>query len=324
MTSLTNDRVSSPPEKLPDPSPGSRRVRNPRAPYVFMLPAVVLYVFSIAVPIGYTAFLSLRTVKVQGLGLGPGSRTEVWAGLSNYGGTLSDADFLSSVLRVLGYGLVVIPVMLGLALLFALLLDSVRVRARRFARLVIFMPYAVPAVISSLLWGFLYLPAVSPFTYAADQVGVTLPQPMAPGLVLFAIANIAVWGGVGFNMIVLYTALRSIPSELYEAARIDGCNELQIAWRIKIPVILPSLIMTSVFGMITTLQVFAEPTVLRPLTNNISTSWSPLMMIYRDAFTRNDIYSASATSVVLAVATFLLSFGFLRLVQNRAFAQENR
>jgi multiple sugar transport system permease protein len=259
---------------------------------------------------------------VQGLGLGPSARSEVWGGLTNYKDTLTDSDFLHSVLRVLGYGLVVIPVMLGLALLFALLLDSVRVRARRFARVVIFLPYAVPAVISSLLWGFLYLPSVSPFTYAADQVGITLPEPLAPGLVLFAIANIAVWGGCGFNMIVLYTALRSIPSDLYEAARIDGASELQIALRIKIPIVIPSLIMTSVFSMITTLQVFAEPTVLRPLTNNISTSWSPLMMIYRDAFTRNDIYSASATSVVLAVATFLLSFGFLRLVQNRAFAQE--
>lgn len=149
MTSLTQD------------PPVTRRSRFRAAPYGFMLPAVLLFVFTIAVPIGYTAYLSLRTVKVQGLGLGPGGRTEVWAGLSNYGKTLSDGDFLASVLRVAGYGLVVIPVMLGLALLFALLLDSVRVRGRRFSRLVIFMPYAVPAVISSLLWGFLYLPAVS-------------------------------------------------------------------------------------------------------------------------------------------------------------------
>ncbi len=321
MTSTTNERIGSA-ARVPDPPPVRRRSRTSKAPYAFMFPAVALFVFSIAVPILYTAYLSLRTVKVQGLGLGPNARTEVWGGLTNYANTLTDSDFLHSVLRVLGYGLVVIPVMLGLALLFALLLDSVRVRARRFARVVIFLPYAVPAVISSLLWGFLYLPSVSPFTYAADQVGITLPEPMAPGLVLFAIANIAVWGGCGFNMIVLYTALRSIPSDLYEAARIDGATELQIALRIKIPIVIPSLIMTSVFSMITTLQVFAEPTVLRPLTNNISTSWSPLMMIYRDAFTRNDIYSASATSVVLAVATFLLSFGFLRLVQNRAFAQE--
>lgn len=159
-----------------------------------MLPAVVLFAFSIAIPIFYTAYLSLRTVKVSGLGLGPDSRKEVWNGLSNYAETLTDHDFLSSVGRVLLYGLLVIPIMLGLALLFALLLDSTRARARRFSRIVIFMPYAVPAVISSLLWGFLYLPSISPFDYAARSAGFELAQPLEPNLVLFAIANIAVWG----------------------------------------------------------------------------------------------------------------------------------
>jgi multiple sugar transport system permease protein len=62
---------------------------------------------------------------------------------------------------------------------------------------------------------------------------------------------------------------------------------------------------------------------LRPLTNNISTSWTPLMKVYRDAFTRDDIYSAAATSVVIALATFALSFGFLKLVGSRAFGQES-
>jgi multiple sugar transport system permease protein len=299
------------------------KTRN-SSPYLFMAPAVALFTFSIAVPIIYTGYLSLRTVKVSGLGLGPNARSEVWAGLTNYSRTLTDHDFLASVVRVIGYGLVVIPVMLGLALLFALLLDSARVRARGFSRLMIFLPYAVPVVISSLLWGFLYLPSVSPFEFAANSMGFGLPHPLDPNLVLFGIANIAVWGGVGFNMIVLYTALRAIPTDLVEAARIDGCDEIQIAWRIKVPILTPALVMTSIFSLITTLQVFAEPIVLRPLTNNISTTWSPLMTIYRNAFIRNDIYSASATSVVLALATFVLSFGFLRVVQARAFAQENR
>ena len=319
MTAVTND----PDVRTPAAPPGPRRRTNP-APYLFMAPAIVLFTLSIAIPIVYTGYLSLRSVKVSGLGLGPGARTEVWAGFANYSTTLTDHDFLTSVGRVLFYGLVVIPVMLGLALLFALLLDSARARARRFARVAIFVPYAVPVVIASLLWGFLYLPAVSPFDFAARQAGLTLPHVLDPNLVLFGIANIAVWGGVGFNMIVLYTSLRAIPSDLMEAARIDGCTEIQIAWRIKIPILTPSIVMTTIFSLITTLQVFAEPTVLRPLTNTISTTWSPLMTIYRDAFTRNDIYSASATSMVLAVATFVLSFGFLRVVQNRAFAQENR
>jgi len=324
MTAVTNDRAPDARPAIRPPAGSKPRRRWNSAPYLFLVPAVALFAFSIAAPIVYTAYLSLRTVKVSGLGLGPGSRKEVWNGLANYQRTLTDHDFLASVGRVLLYGLIVIPIMLGLALLFALLLDSARARARRFARVVIFMPYAVPAVIASLLWGFLYLPSVSPFEFAAAKAGFELPHVLEPNLVLFAISNIAVWGGTGFNMIVLYTSLRAIPSELLEAARIDGCSELQIALRIKIPILAPSIVMTSMFALITTLQVFAEPEVLRPLTNTISTSWSPLMTIYRDAFTRNDIYSASATSVILAVATFVLSFSFLRLVRDRAFAQESR
>ena len=72
--------------------------------------------------------------------------------------------------------------------------------------------------------------------------------------------------------------------------------------------------MTFVFSLIATLQVFAEPMTLRPLSNTISTTWTPLMKVYRDAFTRNDIYSAAATSVVIALATFV---AVLRLPQAR-------
>src|SRR5699024_1571515 len=104
--------------------------------------------------------------------------------------------------------------------------------------------------------------------------GGSLPDVLSPQLVLLAIANIGIWGGTGFNMVVLYTSLKSVPSELYEAATLDGCTEIQIATRIKVPMILPSLIMTAVFSIIATLQVFAEPMLLRPLTNSISTTWS--------------------------------------------------
>jgi multiple sugar transport system permease protein len=292
------------------------------APYGFLAPAAVLFTAFLALPIGYAAYLSLRTVKVSGLGLGKGSRHEIWAGFDNYARSLSDPEFLGSVGRVGLYGLIVVPTMLGLALLFALLLDSRRTRGRTFSRVSIFLPYAVPAVISSLLWGFLYLPAVSPFYYLFEHAGWDVPTILSSRLVVFAVANIAVWGGTGFNMVVIYTALKAIPTELYEAATIDGASELAIAWRIKIPIVMPALIMTFVFSMIATLQVFAEPVTLRPLTNTISSTWTPLMKVYRDAFTRDDLYSAAATSVVIATATFILSFGFLRLVQNRAFSQE--
>jgi len=288
-----------------------------------LIPAVVLFAAFIAAPIVYTIVLSFQRTRVSGLGLGSGSRQTVFAGFENYASALGDPDFLASALRVGLYGLILIPTMLGLSLLFALLLDSRRTRARGFSRITIFLPFAVPAVISSLLWGFLYIPSVSPFYRLASAVGIQLPELLSGNLVILAVANIALWGGVGFNMVVMYTALTAIPSDIYEAARLDGASETQIAIRVKLPLIIPSLILTTIFSMIATLQVFAEPTVLKPLTNSISSTFTPLMKVYRDAFVRNDIYSASATSVVIAIAIFGLSFGFLQLIQRRAFAEEN-
>ena len=113
-----------------------RRARS--APYFFLLPATVLFLLFFALPIGYAVYLSFRKVRVSGLGLGSGARKEVWAGLQNYTDALGDSELVDGALRVLGYGCIVVPVMLGLALLFALMLDSERVRLAPFTRLAIF------------------------------------------------------------------------------------------------------------------------------------------------------------------------------------------
>jgi multiple sugar transport system permease protein len=293
-----------------------------RVPYAFLAPAVLMFVLFLLVPIGYTVYLSLRHVHVTGLGLGRGSRAESWAGLANYRSALGNGELWHSALRVLLYGAILIPLMLGLALLFALLLDVPRVRLRRFARISIFLPYAVPAVLASLLWGFMYLPSVGPGQYLWQKLGGHPVDLLGSTTIYVALINIALWGGVGFNMMVIFTALRAVPPEVYESARLDGASEPQIALRVKVPMIMPALIMTAVFSTIATLQVFSEPTALHPLTNSLSTTWTPLMKIYQDAFVRDDIYTAAATSVLLAAVTLVLSLGFLRLVQRRAFGEE--
>ncbi|MEU6888011.1 sugar ABC transporter permease [Streptomyces viridosporus] len=294
----------------------SARRRGPygvkRAPYLFLVPATALFLLFFALPIGYAVWLSYRKVRVSGLGLGSGARTEVWAGLENYTGALSDSELLGGALRVLGYGCIVVPVMLGLALLFALMLDSERVRLAPFTRLAIFLPYAVPGVVAALLWGFLYLPDVSPFHFVLDELGLPRPDLLDGGPLYLALSNIAVWGGTGFNMIVIYTALRAVPAEVYEAAKLDGATPLQIALRIKIPMVAPSLVLTFFFSIIATLQVFNEPTTLKPLTNSVSTTWSPLMKVYQDAFGNGDIHAAAAQATLIALVTLVLSFGFLR------------
>jgi multiple sugar transport system permease protein len=289
------------------------------APYAFVAPAVVLYALVLLVPIGYTVYLSVEKTKVSGLGLGSGARRQVFAGLNNYSAALTDAAFLSSLIRVVVYSLILVPVMLGLALLFALLLDARRVRFQRFGRLAIFLPYAVPTVIASLLWGFLYLPTVSPFPVILGKIGLSMPNLFASHVALLSVANIGVWGGTGFNMIVMYTALRAVPSELYEAARIDGASQWQIALRIKIPMIAPALVLTGVFSLIATLQVFSEPQTLAPLTNTISPDWMPLMQVYNLAFNENNSYQAAALSVIIAAVMFVGSYFLLRASNKRVF-----
>ncbi|MET8944315.1 sugar ABC transporter permease [Streptomyces sp. NPDC004542] len=294
------------------------------APYAFLLPATLLFALFFALPIGYAVWLSFRKVHVSGLGLGSGARKEVWAGLENYTDALGDSELLDGALRVLGYGCIVVPVMLGLALLFALMLDSEKVRFAPFTRLAIFLPYAIPGVVAALLWGFLYLPDVSPFSYLLDTFGLPQPDLLDGGPLYLALSNIAVWGGTGFNMIVIYTSLRAIPAEVYEAAKLDGATPWQVALRIKIPMVAPSLVLTFFFSIIATLQVFNEPTTLHPLTNSVNTSWSPLMKVYQDAFHRNDIYAAAAEATLIALVTLVLSFGFLRAANRRGKQEEAR
>ena len=235
-------------------------VRLPRSP------ATVLFAALLRLPIGYTRLPQLRRTEVKGLGLGKGARDEIWAGLANYTDAPSDSSCCTAPCASSVYGAIVVPTMLGLALLFALLLDT-EDPARGFSRLAIFLPYAMPGVIAALMWGFLYLPDVSPFLYLADRVGLPQPDLLDGGPLYLSLANIAVWGGTGFNMIVIYTSLRAIPVEHLRGRRLDGGSQLQIALRIKIPIVAPSLILTFFFSVIATLQVFSEPTTLKPLTN---------------------------------------------------------
>jgi multiple sugar transport system permease protein len=280
----------------------------------------VLFVAFLLVPMLYAVHLSFRGLRLQPGGAF-GRRQEVFVGLENYVSAVTDAEFLAGFGRLAVYGVIAVPLTLGLALLFALLLDLPRARATRFSRTAIFLPYAVPGVVATLLWGFLYLPSTSPASYLSERWGGGSIPFLEGSLIYPSVANIAVWGGVGFNMLIIYTALRGIPAELYDAARIDGCSEWQIALRIKVPLVAPALVLTGLFALIGTLQLYGEPTTLRPMTTEISKTWVPLMKIYRDAFSNDDLPLAAASSVLLALGTLVVSVVVLRLAQKRAFGE---
>jgi len=287
----------------------SRARRASRFPYLLVLPAVLLFAAFVVAPGAYALVLSLQRSKVNGGLLGGGTHT-VFAGLANYRDVLGDSELWSGVVRMLALGAITVPATVLLALLFAVLLDLERTRLKRFTRLTIFLPYAVPGVIASLMWGFLYLPATSPI--GGDRVDF-----FGQVAVYFSVGNVVVWGAVGFNMIVIYTALRALPAELQESARLDGATERQIVLQIKVPLVMPAVVMCTLFSVLAALQVFNEPNTLKPLSNAVSSTWVPLMEIYDDAFGNSDIHSAAATSVVLAAAALAVSFVTARLIQSR-------
>ncbi|MFD8864421.1 carbohydrate ABC transporter permease [Streptomyces sp. NPDC059590] len=311
--------AASPPRPATAPPPSRRRrIRTQATPWLFAAPALLLFVMFLIIPIGYSLYLSFRGFRIQGGGAF-GRRVETFVGLDNYQAVFTDHEFLAGLGRTLLYGVIAVPSVLGLALLFALLLDTPRIRARGFARTAIFLPYAVPGVIASLLWGFLYLPSTSPVNYLADKLHAGPLDFFGYPTLYFSLANIALWSGVGFNMVIIYTALRSIPPSVYEAARIDGASELQIALRIKVPLVAPALVLTGLFSVIGTLQLYSEPATLRPLTTTISFTWVPLMKIYQEAFMNDNLGGAAAASAVLALGILALSLLLLRVLQRRTF-----
>lgn len=305
------------------PAAPSRRPSLPRAvaPWAFVTPAAVFFLLFLLLPIVYALWLSFRGYRVAGGGAF-GRRVEGFVGLENYTSALTDPEFLAGLGRVVIYGCISIPLVLGFALLFALLLDTPAVRARSLSRTAIFMPYAVPGVIATLLWGFMYLPSTSPMNYIATWLGAGPLDFLSTPFLYFSMANIALWSGVGFNMIVIYTSLRSIPTEIYEAARIDGATERQIALRIKVPLVAPALVLTGLFSVIGTFQLYSEPATLRPFTSTISSTWVPLMKIYQEAFDNDNLGGAAAASVVLAVGTLVLSTVVLRFFQRTTFGSD--
>jgi multiple sugar transport system permease protein len=285
-----------------------RKIQHPWAIVAFVAPFGVLFAFFYLVPVGYAIYQSMLVIERDGTF---GQAREVFGGFSQYVLVFQNGPFWQSIGRVLAFGAVQVPIMLGLALLFALLLDSPLLRGKRFFRLAFFVPYAVPGVIAAIMWGFLYSPKLSPFSAITEKVDF-----LSADLVLWAIANVVTWVFVGYNMLIIYSSLLAIPAELYEAARLDGAGQARIAWSIKIPLIMPAIVLTAIFSIIGTLQLLAEPQVFRSFSSAVTSTFTPNLTVYSTSSIPN-FSLAAAFSVVLALATFILSFTFLKFTQRK-------
>jgi multiple sugar transport system permease protein len=286
-----------------------------RAAVILVAPFLIVFIIAFVAPILDAIYQSFLKVHRSGY-LGLGTSHTTFAGFGNYSLALHEPDFISSFGRVLLFGVVQVPVMIVLATLLAFLLDLVSRRWSAFFRAAFFLPYGVPGVIASLLWGFLYVPGVSPIVSLFKDIGINVNFLGYHG-VLWSIANIVLWEFAGYNMLIIIAQLKAISGDLIESAQVDGAGTWRTNLYIRLPLIRPALILTVVFSIIGTLQLFNEPEVLSTYSSYITTTYTPNISAYNQSFTDNNTNLASAEAVILALVAAVLSFGFLKLVTKK-------
>jgi multiple sugar transport system permease protein len=291
----------SPPRAAANARVARRGNRQRLVGLLFVTPFVLVMLAFLVIPLAYSLWLSLhRTTVIQG---------EHFTGLDNYVKAFTDPEFLTGVRRVVLFGLVQIPIMLGVALVAALILDAMTGRLAKTFRLTLFMPYAVPAVIGTLMWGFLYSPSFGVIH------GVDL---FTDNWIMLALGNIVTWQWTGYNMIVLYAALQGVPREIYEAAAVDGAGQWRVAWRVKVPMIGSALVLTTMFAIIGTLQFFTEVQTLRPIAAKaISAGFTPNYYAFNMAFQFSEFEYSAAISFALGAVVFVGSYAFLFVTRRR-------
>jgi multiple sugar transport system permease protein len=277
--------------------PGSRGA----AGWGFTAPFVLVFALVFLAPIAYSVWLSLYRNQLIG-----GNH---FVGLANYHQAIEDHAFWAAFGRVGLFLVVQVPIMLGIALLVALALDSGRLYGRAFFRVAIFLPYAVPAVVATLMWGFMYGTQFGLLRNLDDAFNTTLPDPLSPHWVLASIGNIVTWEFVGYNMLIFYSALKVVPHSLYEAAAIDGAGEWRIITSIKIPAIRGALVIATIFSVIGSFQLFNEPSILHPLAKNaITTSFTPNLYTYSLSFSGQQHNYAATVAIVMGVVTMIVAY----------------
>ncbi len=287
----------------------SDKRRQHIAAYVLIAPFFIVFLALLVVPLAYSGYLSLFQTKLVG--------GTSFVGIANYIRAFTDSQFLGGLGRMGLFLIIQVPIMVCVALFVALAIDSGRAKGATGVRLLIFIPYAVPGVVATLLWGYIYGTDFGPITQVFQALGLHAPNLLGNANVLGSLMNIVTWEFVGYNMVIMYSALRSIPTDLYEAAEIDGAGQFRIAWSIKIPAIRPAILLTVIFSIIGTFQLFNEPELLQSIAPNaISSSYTPNLYAYTLAFVNHDVNYAATIAFALGIVIMIISF-VVQIAQQR-------
>jgi len=271
---------------------GVTRLRGPRIPrgLPFVLPYLpLLIVFGVA-PTIYALDLAFTDA-------GGG-----WVGFHNFVRTYHDFRFVPAFKHVLLYTSVWLAALMVFVVVLALLLHGRASRASSTYRLLYYLPGALAGSAAVLVWLFMLDPAVSPGSFFLQHVlGADIfAQSIAPGNLPYIFAMIAFWTGAGGWIVIMYGALNTIPPDLEEAARIDGASALQIAIRLKLPLIRKWIAYMLILSFATGTQLFVEPEIVQHASFGlVPDTWSANQLAYQLAFRYADFNAAAAIAVDL-------------------------
>lgn len=296
------------------------------APYVFISPFYILFGIFGIFPILFSFFLSFH--------LWDGISEMQFVGFENYIYVLQDTIFWQSVYNTMSiFVLTTIPQHV-IAIVFAFILNSARIRFKEFFRNAYFIPYITSAVAVAMIFGILYGKQYGVFNAIIKQLNTVLPmKEMIEGLgftypigwindsrlIRPSLALLLTWKFTGWNMIIYYAGLQKIPDSLYEAARVDGASLPQIFFNITLPLLKPIMFFAVTMSIIGNLQLFTEPMVMLGLSGGAGRAGlTTAVYLYKTAFEYLDFGAGSAMAYILCLFIIVLSY-----INNKFFRREH-
>jgi multiple sugar transport system permease protein len=273
--------------------------RNTAVGWSFILPNFAGFALLTLVPVGALFYYAFTSWNVFG-----GAQ---WTGAANFQRLIHDQSFWTALENTVYYTVFHIPLTLGAALGLALLLNR-RLRGVAFFRTVAFFPYITSIVAAAQVWNMLFSPQYGPINAVLRFVGVSHP----PGWTVSdtwsmpAVILVGTWREMGYYMLIFLAGLQTIPTQLYEAARVDGANAWHRFRHVTVPSLRPTTFFVTVMLTIGSFKVFD----LILLLTNGGPGQSTLVLsqyIYQKGFQENQFGYASAISVVLFALCFLVT-----------------
>jgi multiple sugar transport system permease protein len=299
-----------------DPSPGRCR-REGRAGLAFIAPALALIAVFFVGPVVTGFALAVTDFDIYGIG---NPSTVRFIALANFATLLHDPVFWRALTNTFYFVLVGGPLSVAVSLAAALLLNSRLVRFKGLFRTVYFAPVVTTLVAVAVVWRYLYHPRFGLLNQLLALVGVGPVNWLGdPRWAMLAIILMSVWKNFGYNMIIFVAGLQSIPTTLYEAARVDGAGAWQQLRHITLPALRPMLVFVGVITMISSFQLFTEPYVMTGGTGGpLNATLSLVMYMYKQGFRWWNMGFGASVALVLFLIILVGTLLQLRLQRRNA------